>query len=471
MKRYIQKNKNVRQKGITLIVLVITIVVMLILAGTTIGMTFSDRGVIKQTKRARFSAEAMEIKDELERSDLLTEIQEKQYAVGDIDDLELQLEEEKKAMEQAKTNAADLIRLIQTAEGGLSETYSILQRMHALQIEYSNTEELSEESKASITSEMGQLVQAIDDIAQTVMFSDIKLLDGTLNITANLGNEYYSYGDFNVSVSDCGFKSIYGAEEFDYADKNEKVSEAMAKISNIRSTLGAKQNALEHIISDEDELVERMDSLIKSIFYDADGQKLTEQEAIKNVKSNNISIRIMEMAYGVSGQIYSILQRIKKLAVSAWNTGNTDANRQFLQTEINELLKEIDRELNNTTILNKNLFQGDIQYIRRTTLNSLGIKDLSVINKAESQSTKVENAMSKVNSIREKLIEEANKLEAKKDEEANENTGLEIEVIPGLFELNEKYKNKFKVINRELIYVGTNEDEKEWAKDLDIKVY
>ena len=79
--------------------------------------------------------------------------------------------------------------------------------------------------------------------------------------------------------------------------------------------------------------------------------------------------------------------------------------------------------------------------------------------------------MSKVNSIREKLIEEANKLEAKKDEEANENTGLEIEVIPGLFELNEKYKNKFKVINRELIYVGTNEDEKEWAKDLDIKVY
>ncbi len=469
MKRYIQKNKNVRQKGITLIALVITIVVMLILAGTTIGMTFSDRGVIKQTKRARFSTEAMEIKDELERSDLLTEIQEKQYAVGAIDDLELQLEEEKKAMEQAKTNAADLISLIQTAEGGLSETHSILQRMKELQVQYNNHDVTLD--KEAINTEMGQLIQEIDDIAQTIMFSDTKLLDGTLNITANLGNEYYSYGDFNVSVSDCGFKSIYGAEEFDYGDKNEKVLEAMAKIANIRSILGAKQNTLEHIISDEDELVERMDSLIKSIFYDADGQKLTEQEAIKNAKSNNISIRIMEMAYGVSGNIYTILQRIKELTASAWNTDNTDTDRQALQTEINEYLKEIDRELNRTTILNKNLFQGDIQYIRRTTLNSLGIKDISVINKAESQGTKVENAMSKVSAIREKLIEEINKLEAKKDEEANGNTGLEIEVIPGLFELNEKHKNKFKVINRELIYIGTNEDEKEWAKDLDIKVY
>ena len=55
-----------RQKGITLISLVVTIVVLLILAGITISTVFSDNGIIKKAQEARnktLEAVAQEHKD------------------------------------------------------------------------------------------------------------------------------------------------------------------------------------------------------------------------------------------------------------------------------------------------------------------------------------------------------------------------------------------------------------------------
>ena len=53
-------------KGITLIALVVTIVVLLILAGASIAMLTGDSGIIVQAKRARQENEKGEIKEELE---------------------------------------------------------------------------------------------------------------------------------------------------------------------------------------------------------------------------------------------------------------------------------------------------------------------------------------------------------------------------------------------------------------------
>ena len=47
------KNRLKNEKGITLIALIITIIVLLILAGITIGMLTSNNGVLKQGTNAR----------------------------------------------------------------------------------------------------------------------------------------------------------------------------------------------------------------------------------------------------------------------------------------------------------------------------------------------------------------------------------------------------------------------------------
>lgn len=49
-------------KGITLIALAITIIVLVILAGVTIGMITSDNGVVKEAKRQQKKVEELQLK-------------------------------------------------------------------------------------------------------------------------------------------------------------------------------------------------------------------------------------------------------------------------------------------------------------------------------------------------------------------------------------------------------------------------
>lgn len=60
------KNRNKHEKGITLIALVVTIVVLLILAAVTIVMTFGENGIIQKSKNAKNSTIKATADDEVE---------------------------------------------------------------------------------------------------------------------------------------------------------------------------------------------------------------------------------------------------------------------------------------------------------------------------------------------------------------------------------------------------------------------
>ena len=57
---------NKRNKGITLIALAITIIVMLILAGVTIATLTGENGIITQAKQATITKELSEYKEQIE---------------------------------------------------------------------------------------------------------------------------------------------------------------------------------------------------------------------------------------------------------------------------------------------------------------------------------------------------------------------------------------------------------------------
>jgi len=83
-----------------------------------------------------------------------------------------------RGLNQASRNAQDAISLIQTAEGALNETQSILQRMRELAVQASSDTNTDVDRQA-IQSEIEQLVDEIDRIANTTEFNTQKLLDGT----------------------------------------------------------------------------------------------------------------------------------------------------------------------------------------------------------------------------------------------------------------------------------------------------
>lgn len=83
-----------------------------------------------------------------------------------------------RGLDQASTNASDSISLIQTAEGALNETHSILQRMRELAVQSANDTN-TDTDRGEIQKEIDQLTSEVDRIANTTEFNTQKLLDGS----------------------------------------------------------------------------------------------------------------------------------------------------------------------------------------------------------------------------------------------------------------------------------------------------
>src|SRR5690625_3263781 len=83
-----------------------------------------------------------------------------------------------RGLEMATKNSQDAISLIQTAEGALQETHSILQRMNELAVQSANDTNMDKVDREAMQSEMDALIDEIDDIAGRTEFNTQNLLGG-----------------------------------------------------------------------------------------------------------------------------------------------------------------------------------------------------------------------------------------------------------------------------------------------------
>lgn len=88
-----------------------------------------------------------------------------------------------RGLSQATKNANDGISLIQTAEDGLNETHSILQRMRELAVQSANGTYQDDTDREAIQLEVDALKSEIDRIASSTEYNGMKLLDGSLGGT------------------------------------------------------------------------------------------------------------------------------------------------------------------------------------------------------------------------------------------------------------------------------------------------
>jgi flagellin len=109
-----------------------------------------------------------------------------------------------RGLDQASRNSQDAISLIQTGEGALNETHSILQRMRELGVQ-SSTDTNTAEDRKNIQDEMNQLTKEIDRIATTTQFNTKNLLDGSMGSAVNTAvanvNTNAALKDYNAGTA------------------------------------------------------------------------------------------------------------------------------------------------------------------------------------------------------------------------------------------------------------------------------
>jgi flagellin len=211
-----------------------------------------------------------------------------------------------KGLNQASRNAQDGISLIQTAEGALNETHSILQRMRELSVQASSDTNSSTD-RDQIQSEVDQLIEEIDRIGSSTSFNDTALLDGTfsgtLQIGANAGDELtITIGDMQtLGVATVDVTSQAGASSAITA-----IDTAIETVSTERASLGAYQNRLEHTINNLGTASENL-TAAESRIRDVDMAK----EMMEFTKNNILTQASTSMLAQANQQPQAVLQLLR----------------------------------------------------------------------------------------------------------------------------------------------------------------
>ncbi len=159
-----------------------------------------------------------------------------------------------KGLAQATRNAQDAISLIQTAEGALNETHSILQRMRQLAVQAANDTN-TQEDRQQIQQEITQLIAELDRIGDTTQFNTKVLLSGdfaTNTLTFHIGANQDQVIALNINDMRATALTVNGIDVTTQAGAETAIASldvAINAVSTERSKLGAYQNRLEHTIA------------------------------------------------------------------------------------------------------------------------------------------------------------------------------------------------------------------------------
>ena len=144
-------------------------------------------------------------------------------------------------LDQASRNANDGISLAQTAEGGLSTSGDILQRMRQLAVQSANGTN-STSDRQSLQQEVSQLTSELNRIANTTQFNGMNILDGSLSSTqfqvgAN-ANQTINVGITSSKATDVGNFTLAGS-----------VSTSMSTISSATSSTASNTQANNNVLA------------------------------------------------------------------------------------------------------------------------------------------------------------------------------------------------------------------------------
>jgi flagellin len=162
----------------------------------------------------------------------------------------------------AVRNAQDGVSVVQTAEGALTETHAILQRMRDLAVQAANGGSQDTDALDAADTEFGQLKEELDRIAGTTMFGSQSLLGGSYNGTFQVGSGTGAQEQINVDLTtqkvDSATLLPTSDLTVDASAAIDEIDTAIKSVSTVRATLGAYQNRFEHTINNLSVAVENL---------------------------------------------------------------------------------------------------------------------------------------------------------------------------------------------------------------------
>lgn len=201
-----------------------------------------------------------------------------------------------RGLTQASRNSQDAISMIQTAEGALQETQSILQRMRELAVQAANGT-YQEEERKQIQDEINQLTSEINRIGKTTEFNQKKLLEGSMSIVEDalrnqvVGNsEVYSHAAISNLVADA---SKFEAGKYKVSVTKEEINTIAD--NQIADTVNLGSSA--KVVTGEDVKVDLEEGSYKvSVTKTSDPVKLVSDTAdagsILNTAGGNTAVKV-----------------------------------------------------------------------------------------------------------------------------------------------------------------------------------
>lgn len=164
---------------------------------------------------------------------------------------------------QAMRNTNDGISIVQTAEGAANEVTDILQRLRELAVQ-SSSETLSDDERAFIDDEAGQLIQEIQRIAEVTEFNGISLSNTTTSVDVQVGTTSASTARISIQLGDLSITTGLAVDGVDLSTTTgaqaalDTIDTALGSVNSLRSTLGAVQNRLESSLANSQTYVEAL---------------------------------------------------------------------------------------------------------------------------------------------------------------------------------------------------------------------
>ena len=379
MKEVKQKNKIkvTQEKGITLIALVITIVILIILATVTLNVVIGENGLIEKTKYAKDLYANSAVAEEQGINDLIAQM--------DNINKEQIYKEEIEKYRTAKINLNNVIALIETAKQVSAVEVEMAQKIRIITVQMANGTNTEDDMKA-MAEEINGWLSGMEMAATETVWNGMNITDGSLAgenaykvdiITRELILEIESMTRGNLGLDQIGDLTT----KEDATNLQKMIDEAINKLSSIIGLLGAKQTLYEQLIDYYNQLEE---VLLQGLLEDETKDKMA----------------IIGMQ-----KIISMLERVKKLENQASNVTMTESDKASFLIEINETIDGINIIAEDTEFKGQKLLDGSYKDI--PNLNSIGLSqdgskfyvDLSTTETINQSITECENAITKIEGL------------------------------------------------------------------------
>ncbi|KES17932.1 flagellin N-terminal helical domain-containing protein [Gilliamella apicola] len=217
-----------------------------------------------------------------------------------------------RGLTQAARNANDGISIAQTAEGGMDEITSNIQRIRELTVQALNDSNTASD-RQSIQDEISERLLEIDRIATQTSFNGKKVLNSTetLNIqVGSLDGEIIKVSLMDLSTASLGIDTLNVTSIVSGATTPvvllSTIDNALTDIAQLRGKLGASQNRFESTVANITNTVNNL-SAARSRIEDAD-YSVEVSEMTRNQILQQAGTAVLAQANQIPQNVLALLQ-------------------------------------------------------------------------------------------------------------------------------------------------------------------